>query len=464
MKIKNQFRLFLLGIIAVPLLCAIFVPVYSYFTRADRLFFDGYKQIMRQSSSPMSGNDIEALKDALRLLPPKIEFTIIENCSAIIYTNFRELEDESEIDAADLFRHMRETSGMYFYQFVSPQMADKNTKILIVSRISRAMNEMEKKAGKRRHDSMIAIIVLFIAAFEAYCITMTIKISGTITKSITLLEKKTQRIANGELDVEIQNTDPKHDNEITRLAENLDRMRIALKDDSERRSRFIMGISHDLRTPVAVIKGYTEALSDGIADNPEEMRKSLDIISSKADQLATMINTLINFVKLNQTDWQHQLKKQRFAPAMREFAKTFVTTGEIFKRKVEATVNIPDDTEIPFDKLLVQRALENLFANAVRYTKDGDTIRIDAQQDGGKITLKISDTGIGIEKKDIGKIFDMFYRGTNSRRESGMGIGLSVVKTIISTHGWNISVKSQKGIGTEFTVEIPLTEAPQETC
>ena len=149
---------------------------------------------------------------------------------------------------------------------------------------------------------------------------------------------------------------------------------------------------------------------------------------------------------------------------MREFAKTFVTTGEIFKRKVEATVTIPDDTEIPFDKLLVQRALENLFANAVRYTKDGDTIRIDAQQDGGKITLKISDTGIGIEKKDIGKIFDMFYRGTNSRRESGMGIGLSVVKTIISTHGWNISVKSQKGIGTEFTVEIPLTEAPQETC
>uniref|UniRef100_UPI00386D9533 hypothetical protein n=1 Tax=Treponema saccharophilum TaxID=165 RepID=UPI00386D9533 len=110
MKIKNQFRLFLLGIIAVPLLCAVFVPVYSYFTRADRLFFDGYKQIMRQSSSPMSGKDIEALKDALRLLPPKIEFTIIENCSAIIYTNFRELEDESEIDAANLFRHMRETS------------------------------------------------------------------------------------------------------------------------------------------------------------------------------------------------------------------------------------------------------------------------------------------------------------------------------------------------------------------
>jgi signal transduction histidine kinase len=286
---------------------------------------------------------------------------------------------------------------------------------------------------------------------------MTIHISNTITKSITLLEKHTQRIASGDLDAEIESKVHKDDNEITRLTKNLERMRLDLKDDSERRTKFIMGISHDLRTPVAVIKGYTEAMGDGVFETVEEMKKPIEIIGAKTEQLETMINTLINFVKLNQTEWQQQLKKQKITPAIKEFAQGFVTLGGIYKRDIESDIDIPEDIEIPFDKLLFQRALENLFTNAVRYTQEGDSIRISAKQVDSAIELKIADTGSGIEKKDIDQIFDLFYRGTNSRRESGMGIGLSVVKTIITTHGWKIDVKSQRGIGTEFTISIPTS-------
>ena len=235
-------------------------------------------------------------------------------------------------------------------------------------------------------------------------------------------------------------------------------MRLALKDNEERRSKFIMGISHDLRTPVAVIKGYTEAMSDGLCGTLEESKKSLEIISSKTEQLETMINTLINFVKLNQTDWLQQLQKQKISPLLNEFAEGAVTTGGIFKRNVRAEIQVNENIEIPYDKMLIQRVLENLFSNALRYTKENDSINISAKEEKDKIIFSIKDSGIGISREDQKKIFDMFYRATSSRREEGMGIGLATVMTIVKAHGWTINVESEKGRGSNFIIEIPLNK------
>lgn len=304
---------------------------------------------------------------------------------------------------------------------------------------------------------MLQGLLPFIVFFEIFCTVLAVIISNTISSSITILNKNTERIASGELDVQLDyEKNTKTDNEITSLTENLDKMRLSLKDEAERRTKFIMGISHDLRTPVAVIKGYTEAMSEGLCDTPKEAKKSLDIISTKTEQLETMINTLINFVKLNQTDWLQQLKKQKIAPVINKFVQSSITTGEIFKRNVKAHVKISDETEQAFDKSLVQRTFENLFSNALRYTNENDQIEITAEEDEKRILFKIKDSGIGISKEDKEKIFDMFYRASSSRREEGMGIGLATVMTIIKAHGWKISVESELGKGSEFTIEMPL--------
>jgi signal transduction histidine kinase len=455
MNIKNQFRLFQFGIIAVPILCSLFLPIHRYLTRPDKILMNGSEQIRKMKDLNMSERDTKVLRQIMKTLPPEVEFIIIANHSEILMTNFAEFEGRSAITDEVIFGYMNDTSNTYFYQIVSPPLKDSDADVLLISRVNRDFTD-EQKHGKR-WDRLLLWTIGLIGTTEAFCIIMTIHISNTITKSITLLEKHTQRIASGDLDAEIESKVHKDDNEITRLTKNLERMRLDLKDDSERRTKFIMGISHDLRTPVAVIKGYTEAMGDGVFETVEEMKKPIEIIGAKTEQLETMINTLINFVKLNQTEWQQQLKKQKITPAIKEFAQGFVTLGGIYKRDIESDIDIPEDIEIPFDKLLFQRALENLFTNAVRYTQDGDSIRISAKQVGSAIELKIADTGSGIEKKDIDQIFDLFYRGTNSRRESGMGIGLSVVKTIITTHGWKIDVKSQRGIGTEFTISIPTS-------
>ncbi|MBR4631497.1 MAG: HAMP domain-containing histidine kinase [Treponema sp.] len=460
MTIKNQLRLFLIGIIAVPFLCSIFPPIYHYLTRPDKILMDGSNKILKMSELKMSEKDTDILKEVMKTLPPKVEFMLIADRTEILLTNFAEFENQETITDEQLFHHIKKTSNKYFYQFVAPPLEDQSIDMMLISRVNRDFQK--NHIHEKKWDKALFWLILLIVISEAFCIPMTIHISSTITKSITLLEKNTQRIVSGELDVELENKKPRNENEITRLTKNLEKMRLDLKDDGERRAKFIMGISHDLRTPVAVIKGYTEAMSDGVFETVEEMKKPIEIISEKTEQLETMINTLINFVKLNQTEWQHQLKKQKIAPTIHEFAKSFVTTGEIFKRNVESDINIPEEIEIPFDKLLFQRAMENLFTNAVRYTNEGDTIRIVAFSENGEIKIKIADTGSGIEKKDIDKIFDLFYRGSNSRRESGMGIGLSVVKKIITTHGWTIDVKSQKGIGTEFTITIPTSKSDEK--
>ena len=132
--------------------------------------------------------------------------------------------------------------------------------------------------------------------------------------------------------------------------------------------------------------------------------------------------------------------------------------GLAYANSNNAWLNFDREVLVPFDKQLVTRVFENLFNNALRYTKDNDTITLESyiDNDAQAVIYKIHDTGIGIDEKDLKNIFDLFYRATDSRREEGMGIGLSVVKNIIETHRWDIKVDSVKDQGTCFTITIPF--------
>ncbi len=307
-------------------------------------------------------------------------------------------------------------------------------------------------------DKLIFIALLFTGSLELVCILFTLHISNTITKSISFLQYATKKLVDGEITQSLERrTRKRGNNEITELIVNLDKMRLALQEDDERRKRFIMGMSHDLRTPVAVIKGYLEAIEDGIVSEPEDINKSINIILTKTNQLEVMINSLINFVKLETKNWKNNLILQPVLPVLEEFAESCVNSGAIFNRIVKTELNINPETKVFLNRELAMRALENLYSNAQRYTKEKAVITVKANESDDKIEVTVQDTGIGINQKDIQFIFDIFYRASNSRTEPGHGIGLSVVKNIVDTHGWKIDVKSQLGVGTAFTITIPKT-------
>ncbi|WP_315326356.1 HAMP domain-containing sensor histidine kinase [Treponema socranskii] len=454
MTIRRQFHILLAAIIVIPICCALFIPSYHYFTSPVRALIHDYKELRKSDTFKLSVREWSKLHDYIRRLPPDMEVAVfsLSGSADILISSIAELKAGTSLSPLALWGFASSTSDTYFYQFTSFRFSGRNDTIVILTRVD--------KFNKRDRHGMdyVNYLVGILLCFAVLVLIIIAKISGDIFTSITILEQRTQKIADGDLSVPITD-DAKQSkaksNEIISLTENLEKMRSALLDAHERRTRFIMGISHDLRTPVAVIKGYTEAISDDVITDKNEIKKSLEIIATKTNRLESMIDTLINFVKLDSADWRQKLVPESVFTVVSEFVKSAEMTGAVFKRKIKSAIALSPECKVPMDRQLFSRALENLLSNAIRYSKDGDEIAISATETDDACIVSVSDTGIGIAKKDLDHIFDMFYRATDSRREEGMGIGLSVVKSIVDTHGWTIGVASEAGKGSTFTITIP---------
>jgi len=284
-----------------------------------------------------------------------------------------------------------------------------------------------------------------------FSVIMSLFIVRSITLSITALEDSTRRIANGDLDLVV---DVGGNNEIASLSNSLNKMRSALKEEGKRRYFFVMGITHDLKTPLALIKANVEAIEDGISARPEEKKHSLAIINNKVDELEGMINSILDFVRTDSAETRN-VRVTNLQSFLSSYSERVAVDAELLHHNVESTINIPASIAIGMDSLLIQRALDNIVNNSFRYTPKGTCLSIAAELDGPVILLTISDNGGGIHEKDLPYIFDHFYRGSTSRGEQGMGMGLTVTKSIIDSHGWSISAASSAE-GAAFTITIPL--------
>ena len=315
---------------------------------------------------------------------------------------------------------------------------------------------LRKLAGLPEPPIIMRILpLLFIIIVALSFIIISLLIARSITRSIAMLEDATRRIANGELDSTINISGS---NEITSLANSFNKMRNALKEEERRRYFFIMGITHDLKTPLSLIKANVEAIEDGIITSPEELNHSLGIINNKVDELEGMINNLLDFVQMDSDVSKMNICLTNLYAFLSSYVERVAIDAELLHYKVESDINFPASLAIMMDGLLVQRAFDNIVNNCFRYTPKGSCLFIKADIDGQMVKLTISDNGNGINQKDLPYIFDLFYRGSASRMEHGMGMGLTVTKSIVNSHGWSISVSSENDKGTSFTIIIPLSQ------
>jgi len=302
----------------------------------------------------------------------------------------------------------------------------------------------------------VKISLAALAGILIFAALMAIIMINSITKSVLALDKATRKVASGELDapIVIEGND-----EISSLVNSLNKLRLEIKSNNERRSRFIMGISHDLKTPLALIKGYTEAIEEGLEKTPEEQYDYLEIIANKTDQLEGMIDDLIDFVAVDTGTWKASFVSMALAPWLSAFVKRSEMDAALLGKEVSGSVEIDPGTNVLMDERLAERALDNLMHNALRYTGECGKVFLRAYPDGESILIDVADNGPGIAKEDIPYVFDLFYRATSSRREQGMGIGLAIVKTVVEMHGWSISVREREGSGIIFCIRIPSSTA-----
>lgn len=445
MKIKSQFHLLLAGIIIIPLILVISILSQHYANSSERLILPGYDELVRNLDKELhlDAKSWQFIQEKLSRRSADLEYLIFDNNKNLVLTNIQNFSNQ------DIFEFIYSTGKNYFYQIDTVYINEKDS-FFVITRLPKA-----RRLSFDKFKNPFFILAIILITLLIFCSIMVFLITRSITKSVTLLDDCTKRMASGDLDVEIE---AKGSNEIVSLTDSLNKMRLALREEEIRRSRFIMGLSHDLRTPIALIKGYAEAISDGMVDDSTMREKSVEIIINKADQLNERIDELIDFVKLNTNEWRQSLQSKNLKKVLNEFCKRLPMDAQLLNRTVEIDINLPDDFTVHMDESLFLRTLENLTNNAFRYTNDNGCVKIKSFIDEKTkfAVIIIKDDGQGINKKDLPFIFDTLYRGTNSRREDGKGLGLSIVKTVVDSHGWKLDVNTQVGKGSEFVLQLGM--------
>lgn len=456
MKIRSHFILIVLTLAAVPILFLTAFATYLYITSPERILFDGLSKLEGFDIKKMTSADRAAVTKYLRERPPDLEEAFFFSDGLVILSTIPSIPSKGRINADKMSSSIFEKAEDYNYQITSIPFESYAGQLIHLIRYPRGV----AKKGALTNGTLPRprnFIAIFAIIFEAFFIALSLTMFKKIESSLNLVEKEAQKLKDGDIDRPIEiPLDKGYSNEITRLLANLEGFRKVFKERKSQRDRFVMGISHDLKTPLAVIKGYTEGIADGLFNDSQKMNYSLEIILQKCGQLEKMIDDIISFIKMNDTDWTKNFADYDLLEYLTEFEKYANAIGGVFNRTINCEIKIPKGTIARMDKQLVSRALENLFSNAIRYTAPQAKIDARAEIAGRKAVLSISDNGIGMTQEETERAFELFYRGTHSRREQGQGIGLSVVKTVMDIHGWEIGVKSEKGAGTCFTIKIPI--------
>jgi two-component system phosphate regulon sensor histidine kinase PhoR len=229
------------------------------------------------------------------------------------------------------------------------------------------------------------------------------------------------------------------------------------------RSEFVANVSHELKTPIASVKGFSETLLAGAMDDPETAKTFLQIIYDESERINRLIGDLLELSKI-----ESRLVPLRLAPVdLHELiGKTVEAMGNQAENKhIALSMAVDRDLYIEADEDRLRQILINLLSNGVSYTPEGGKVSVKAFPVGGgqeeeKMRIVVSDTGIGIPKEDLTRIFERFYKvdKARSRSSGGTGLGLSIVKHLVDLHGGTIHVDSVVGVETTFTIELPILQ------
>ena len=236
--------------------------------------------------------------------------------------------------------------------------------------------------------------------------------------------------------------------EYDRIMENLNLLAEELSKTEILRNDFISNVSHELKTPLAVISSYASALRGGGLDK-ETQEKYLDTLVSTSKRLSRLVVNILKLNKLENSSIPTDVQKFDLAETLRECILGYEEVLD--SKNLELDCDI-DEAEINSDKSFLETVFNNLISNAVKFTPEGGKISISLKNNGGKVVVKVEDTGCGIDPQTGAHIFDKFYQGDTSHSSEGNGLGLAMVKRVIDILGGEISVQSQIGKGSTFTV------------
>ena len=224
------------------------------------------------------------------------------------------------------------------------------------------------------------------------------------------------------------------------------------------RRDFAASVSHEIKTPLTAIKGFVETLRTDDLDDGEETRRFLEIIDRHVDRLAAIIDDLMQLSRIEQDAEIQQIGLERARIDEVLQAAMDVCRESIRSKDIDVHIDCATDLTGFIDATLLEQAAVNLLDNAIKYSPEQSIIRIEAQNKDNEIQIRFIDQGMGIGRKHLSRLFERFYRvdKARSRKLGGTGLGLAIVKHIANAHGGTVSVESELGKGSIFTLHLPV--------
>ncbi|HEX2078804.1 MAG TPA: HAMP domain-containing sensor histidine kinase [Longimicrobium sp.] len=320
--------------------------------------------------------------------------------------------------------------------------------------------ERAELVARRAETTTLTALALALAA----TIIIGALLTRTLLRPIGELRRGMATVAQGDFEPDVRVPDERTD-ELGDLARSFETMTEQLRELDRLKAEFVSVASHEIKTPLSVIRGYVTLLADGIyGEVNEQQHRTLEAVSAQTDRLARLVHRLLDVSRFEAGGARLELReidlRAFFDDLTADFRVLAVQNG------IEFPVRLADDLPptIVGDEDRLSEVLGNLLSNAFKFTEAGGTIRVEAARYDGGIQVEVEDTGVGIAADKLPRIFEKFYQVENDAqpRSVGSGLGLAIAREIVEAHGGTIGAESQEGKGTRFRVFLPERPPAQE--
>jgi signal transduction histidine kinase len=320
----------------------------------------------------------------------------------------------------------------------------------------RAAEQVDDFAGRSRDAAVLSIVALFLAILLAFGITLwlTRSISGPLRE----LDSGMRAVAEGHFRRPLAISGDRSD-EFGRLADSFRSMAAQLEELDRLKAEFVSVATHELKTPVNVMLGYLQLLQENVyGDLTPRQRDIAETLVSQTQQLSRLIRQLLDISRFDAGGGQLESRPVVLAEFLDDLERAF----RVLALQREVHFEVRSDRDIPhevlWDPVRINEVLGNLLSNAFKFTEKNGRVSLSVGREGNNVRLQVSDSGAGIPREQLPHIFEKFYQADTQAPLAlrGAGLGLAIAKSIVTAHGGTIEVESKVGVGTTFSIRLPV--------
>lgn len=454
MKIQSKLLLLIYGIVVPSLVCVIvFAILYSGLSHGQYVYNEktqigapwNMHRLVKKVFESADGNDVSLDSEIL---------LVLDNSGKIHYLNPRIFTKKNLLSGSDILQLITDhytDRGLVFTRY---QYKDSYGTLIYFSRwMGKVSNRMTQVIPSV---ILISIVLLVVPAI------LSMRVVTKLRSSLKTLEKAIASVAAGQIDTAF--SEEERSGDFGGLFSAVEMMAGKLREEEERRSRFFLAVSHDLKTPLTSIKGYLEAIQDGIPQSDEEYDEYIDIMKEKADLLERRILSLIEYAVFDSGSLAGSFLPIDVYPFLQTTMKMFKKEARARHVELQTVVDFPTDLKIKGNTKLLLRCFENLFDNAMKYSNaESPLVEIACRCDEHNLVYTVRDNGSGIPEEEQKNVFELFYRSNRNRNLPGFGLGLSSVRSIIELHNGEISCFNHPAGGAVMMITVPIYVSSAES-